>query len=92
MVTATPLVEETKQAIALPASAIRHEGGASQVWVVDRSTAQVALRAVELDGRASDARSVRVQSGLREGEEVVVAGVDELADGQKVKLGQEPRP
>ncbi|WP_426129062.1 efflux RND transporter periplasmic adaptor subunit [Pararhizobium sp. PWRC1-1] len=92
VVTATPLAEEKKRTIALPLSAIRHEGGASQVWVLDRSTAQVALRAVELDGPASDARSVLVQSGLREGEEIVIAGVDELTDGQKVKLGQEPRP
>ncbi|SEI17210.1 RND family efflux transporter, MFP subunit [Rhizobium tibeticum] len=92
VVTATPLGEERKQAIALPLSAIRHEGGANQVWVVDRSTAQVTLRAVELDGPASAPRSVLVQSGLREGEEIVIAGVDELVDGQKVKLGQEPRP
>ncbi|EJL55654.1 RND family efflux transporter, MFP subunit, partial [Rhizobium sp. CF122] len=92
VVTATPLVGERKQAIALPLSAIRHEGGASQVWVVDRSTAQVGPRVVELDGGASNARSVRILSGLQEGEEVVVAGVDELVDGQKVKLGQEQRP
>lgn len=92
VVTATPLGEEGKQAIALPVSAIRSEGGAIQVWVVDRSTATVAPRAVELDGPASGARSVRVLSGLREGEEIVIAGVDELVDGQKVKLGQEPRP
>lgn len=92
VVTAMPLVGEVKQAIALPLSAIRHEGGASQVWVVDRSTAQVALRAVELEGPASAPRSVLVLSGLREGEEIVVAGIDELVDGQKVKLGQELRP
>ncbi|MCV9998642.1 efflux RND transporter periplasmic adaptor subunit [Pararhizobium sp. YC-54] len=92
VVTATPLVEEKKQAIALPLSAIRSDGGASQVWVVDRSTATVAPRAVELDAPASVTRSVRVLSGLREGEEIVVAGVDELVDGQKVKLAQELRP
>jgi membrane fusion protein, multidrug efflux system len=92
VVTATPLADEKKQAIALPLSAIRHEGGTSQVWVLNRSTAQVTLRAVEIDGPASNARSVMVQSGLREGEEIVIAGVDELTDGQKVKLGQEPRP
>jgi RND family efflux transporter MFP subunit len=92
VVTATPLVEERKQAIALPVSAIRSEGGAIQVWVVDRSTATVAPRAVALDAPASGARSVRVLTGLREGEEIVVAGVDELVDGQKVKLGQELRP
>ncbi|AJD39940.1 efflux RND transporter periplasmic adaptor subunit [Rhizobium sp. SEMIA 4085] len=92
VVTATPLAGERKQAIMLPLSAIRHEGGTSQVLVVDRSTAQVALRAVELQGPASAPRSVLVLSGLREGEEIVAAGVDELTDGQKVKLGQELRP
>ncbi len=92
VVTATPLVGERKQAIALPVSAIRREGGAIHVWVVDRTTATVAPRAVELDDPASGARSVRVLSGLREGEEIVVAGVDELVDGQNVKLGQEQRP
>lgn len=92
VVTATPLVEERKQPIALPVSAIRSEGGAIQVWVVDRSTAKVTLRSVEIDASTSDARSVVVQSGLSEGEEVVIAGVDELTDGQKVKLEQELRP
>ncbi len=92
VVTATPLVEKREQAIALPVSAIRSEGGVVRVWVVDRSTATVAPRAVELDDPASGARSIRVLSGLREGEEIVVAGVDELVDGQKVNLGQELRP
>ncbi|MEX2697433.1 efflux RND transporter periplasmic adaptor subunit [Rhizobium mongolense] len=92
VVTATPLVGERKQAITLPLSAIRHEGGISQVWVVDRSTATVAPRAVELEGPASAPRSVLVHAGLRAGEEIVIAGVDELTDGQKVQLGQEPRP
>ncbi|WP_040677361.1 efflux RND transporter periplasmic adaptor subunit [Rhizobium mesoamericanum] len=89
VVTTTPLVNEST-AIALPVSAIQAKGGGSQVWVVDRSTATVAARAVELDGPAPDGRSVKILSGLREGEEIVVAGIDELADGQKVKLAQEP--
>ncbi|MBA5803892.1 efflux RND transporter periplasmic adaptor subunit [Rhizobium changzhiense] len=92
VVTATPLAGERKQAITLPLSAIRHEGGGSQVWVVDRARAEVVLRTVELNGPASAPRSVLVQAGLREGEEIVIAGVDELTDGQKVQLGQEPRP
>lgn len=92
VVTATPLVEERNEPIALPVSAIRSEGGASQVWVLDRSTAKVSLRSVEIDASTSDARSVVVQSGLSEGEEIVIAGVDELTDGQKVKLEQELRP
>ncbi|MDL2406777.1 efflux RND transporter periplasmic adaptor subunit [Rhizobium calliandrae] len=92
VVTATPVVEEKKQAIALPLSAIRSDGDGAQVWVVDRSTATVAPRAVKLDDKGSGARFVRVVSGLRAGEEIVVAGTDDLVDGQKVKLGQELRP
>ncbi len=92
VVTTTPLADESANAIALPVSAIHSEDGGDQVWVVDRSTATVAARAVELDGPAPEARSVRILSGLREGEEIVVAGIDELVDGQKVKLAQEPRP
>ncbi|NLS06306.1 efflux RND transporter periplasmic adaptor subunit [Rhizobium sp. P32RR-XVIII] len=92
VVTATPFVDERTQAIALPVFAIRSEGGAIQVWVVDRSTATVAKRPVELDDPASGARSVKVLSGLREGEEIVVAGIDQLVDGQKVKLAPELRP
>jgi RND family efflux transporter MFP subunit len=92
VVTTTPLADESANAIALPVSAIHAEGGGDQVWVVDRSTATVAARAVELDGPAPDARSVRILSGLREVEEIVVARIDELVDGQKVKLAQEPRP
>ncbi len=53
VVAATPLVADKKNAITLPLSAIRHEEGTSQVWVVDRATSQVALRPVELDGPAS---------------------------------------
>jgi len=92
VVTATPLADEKTRVIALPISATRNDGGGPQVWVVDRSTATVAARAVELDGPPPDARSVRILSGLREGEEIVVAGTDELVDGQKVKLAQEPSP
>lgn len=92
VVTATPLADESAKAIALPVSAIHAEGGGGQVWVVDPATATVAARAVELDGPAPGGRSVRILSGLREGEEIVVAGIDELVDGQKVKLAQEPSP
>ncbi|MBP1861454.1 efflux RND transporter periplasmic adaptor subunit [Rhizobium herbae] len=92
VVTATPMVDGKTREIALPIAAICHKGGADQVWVVNPSTGTVTPRPVQLNAPAADARSVRILSGLREGEEVVIAGVNELADGQKVKLAQEPRP
>ncbi len=97
VVTATPVAEEGKRIIALPGSAVGNtiatdRAWIDRIWIVDPSTGTVASREVQVDSHAPDARSVRVLSGLREGEEVVVAGVNELADGQKVKLAQELRP
>ncbi|MBD9375574.1 efflux RND transporter periplasmic adaptor subunit [Rhizobium sp. ARZ01] len=92
VVTATPLVEGRKRAVALPSSAISDRDGAIHVWVVDQSAGTVSSRPVQLESQASGSRWVRVLSGLQEGEEVVVAGVDELSEGQKVKREQERHP
>ena len=92
VVTATPLVEGRKRAVALRSSAVSDRDGAIHVWVVDQSTGTVSPRPVQLESQASGSRWVRVLSGLQEGEEVVVAGVDELAEGQKVKRVQERHP
>lgn len=91
VVSATPVAKEGKRTIALPSSAIGNKNGPDHVWIVDPSTGTVAPRPVQLDGDTAGTQSVRVLSGLREGEEVVIAGVNELADGQKVKREQEPR-
>ena len=97
VVTATPVAKEGKRVVTLPGSAVGSTVATDRVWIdhiwiVDPSTGTVAPREVQVDAHAADARSVRILSGLREGEEVVVAGVNELADGQKVKLAQELRP
>jgi len=91
VVTVNAMAGERKGSIPLPISAISNRDGADRVWVVDRTTGTVKLRPVELGTRAAGAGFVRVVSGLQEGDEVVVAGVNELADGQKVKGEQEPR-
>ncbi|MDI7862617.1 efflux RND transporter periplasmic adaptor subunit [Rhizobiaceae bacterium n13] len=91
VVTVNPIAEAKQGSIPLPIAAIGDMGGAEHVWVVDQLTGTVTSRPVQLDTPAPGARSVRIRSGLREGEQVVVAGVNELADGQKVKLEQEPR-
>jgi RND family efflux transporter MFP subunit len=91
VVTVNAKAEGTKGSIPLPISAISDKDGIDHVWVVDGSTGTVKPRPVELEKRAAGARFVQVLSGLRDGDEVVVAGVNELADGQKVKREQEPR-
>jgi RND family efflux transporter MFP subunit len=91
VVTVDAIAGGTKGSISLPTSAISHKDGADRVWVVDRVTGTVKLRPVNLGSRDAGARFVGVISGLREGDEVVVAGVNELVEGQKVKDAQEPR-
>jgi len=74
----------------IPASAlIRSEAGAA-VWVVDPQTMAVQARAIQVE--AHDSRSVRVASGLTPGDIVVVAGVQALRPGQKVRVLESPAP
>ncbi len=91
VVTVKPFAE-ANGSITLPSTAIKEKNGVDHVWVVDQSTSTVTPRSVELDSRTPELRFVRVLSGLRDGEEVVVAGVNELAEGQKVKRLQERHP
>ncbi|WP_434732703.1 efflux RND transporter periplasmic adaptor subunit [Rhizobium sp. YTUHZ044] len=91
VVTVNAMAKAAKGSIRLPISAISDKDGADHVWVVDGSTGTVKSTPVELEPPKADASFVRVLSGLREGDEIVVAGVNELVDGQKVKREQEPR-
>lgn len=87
-----PTSEETNKAITLPIAALHENNGVDQVWVVDQSTGTVTPKEVRLAERAAGDGPVRVLSGLREGETVVVAGINELSNGQKVKLEGGLRP
>ena len=88
VVTAT-VVMPVARIIALPSSAIVRKGEAANVWVVEPTTHTVSLKPVQLEAHEAGASRVRILTGLAEGEEVVVAGVDALAEGQTVKAGQE---
>ena len=79
-------------AIGVPAAAVVRKDGTDNVWVVDPTTHTVSLRSVRLDTATTDIRSVRVLAGLKDGQQVVVAGVNQLAEGQSVKIEQEQRP
>jgi RND family efflux transporter MFP subunit len=70
--------------IELPASALTQDGGDPAVWTVDPGSMTVALRRIEV-GRYGPA-TVVVTDGLEAGEIVVVAGVQALHPGQKVRL------
>lgn len=92
VVTAAPPKPQQGRSIGVPATAVVRKNGADHVWVVDPATHTVSLRSVQLDSSSTDIHSVRVLSGLKDGEEVVVAGVNQLAEGQSVRTEQEHRP
>ena len=75
---------ESGAGMEVPASALTAANGQPAVWVVDPSTATVALRNVEV-ARFNPA-TVAIASGLAVGDVVVTAGVQALHPGQKVRL------
>lgn len=78
--------------IPLPASAILNRDGADYVWTVSPADRKLTLRRVELAAAPDDAAHVRVRAGIEEGDEVAVAGVKDLAEGQTVGLSQGSKP
>jgi membrane fusion protein, multidrug efflux system len=67
----------------LPLSALHEKDGQPAVWVLDRQTRQVALRAVELAGFREDGLALR--GGIAASDWVVTAGVHTLVEGQAVR-------
>jgi RND family efflux transporter MFP subunit len=70
--------------VEVPASALTETDGRPAVWVVDRANQTVSLRNVDV--LRYDPASVLVSHGLGTGEVVVIAGVQTLRPGQKVRI------
>ena len=64
-------------------SAIFQRGTQPAVWVVDKESGTVALRAVTI-ARWRD-ETAAIASGVKDGELIATAGVHKLEAGQKVK-------
>lgn len=79
--------EQRVVAIKLPTSALRQDGQATAVWVLDPKTMTVASQAVQI--ATADGNEAVVAGGLREGQLVVSAGVHVLSPGQKVTIYRE---
>jgi RND family efflux transporter MFP subunit len=73
--------------IKLPTSALRQEGAATAVWVLDTANMTVSSQVVEV--LTADGNEVVVTAGLQPGQQVVSAGVHVLSPGQKVVLYRE---
>ena len=72
------------ESIEVPAQALTRFENEPSVWVVDPATQTVALRQVEV--LRFDPAGVLIGRGLEPGEQVVVAGVQALHPGQKVRV------
>lgn len=77
-------------AIKLPTSALRQDGQATAVWVLDPKTMTVHSQTVQI--ATADGNEAVVAAGLQEGQQVVSAGVHVLSPGQKVTLYREKAP
>jgi multidrug efflux system membrane fusion protein len=75
--------------VKLPTSALRFEGGKTQVWLLDGASMTVQSRVIEVT--TADVNDAVVNSGLNNGDQVVVSGVHVLTSGQKVSVFAAPK-
>ena len=73
--------------IKLPTSALRRDGQASAVWVLDKATMTVKSQTVQI--ATADGNEAVISAGLQPGMLVISAGVHVLTPGQKVTVYQE---
>jgi RND family efflux transporter MFP subunit len=78
------LSHEGTQALKLPTSALRQEGGKTAVWVFDAATNTVRSQVVQI--ATADGNEAVVAGGLAPGMQVVATGVHVLSPGQKVTV------
>ncbi|MDR3494537.1 MAG: efflux RND transporter periplasmic adaptor subunit [Ancalomicrobiaceae bacterium] len=82
--TVTANVALDAPSIVLPLPAIDKRGPDTLVWVVDAGTDTVTSRKVTIDGVTAE--GVRMISGVKPGDLVVVAGTQFMRDGLKVRI------
>lgn len=73
--------------IKLPTSALRQDGKATAVWVLDKATMSVKSQPVQV--ATADGNEAVIAAGVMPGMQVVTAGVHVLSPGQKVTVYQE---
>jgi RND family efflux transporter MFP subunit len=77
---------ETAPVVVLPLSAVFDKAGQPAVWLFDTQSATVTLKPVQLARYEAD-RAI-IAEGLQKGDVVVTAGVNQLVEGQKVRLNE----
>lgn len=79
---AAPGAPPASTRIAIPASALFHDGAAPAVWLVEPAEHKLSLRAVQVAQYGTD--TVTLASGLSSGERIVVQGVHAVHAGEVV--------
>ncbi|MBL4561472.1 MAG: efflux RND transporter periplasmic adaptor subunit [Labilibaculum sp.] len=74
--------------IKIPGHAVCNNGSKTFVWTINESTNSVKQKQVKLSGFDSKGM-VKITKGLKEGDLVVVAGMQSLRNGQNVKILKE---
>lgn len=88
VITATAIAD-THSILRVPSSAIKVDGTKTIVWIVDEKAGKVLPRDITVDSLSAPGGTVVVSSGINPGDRVVVAGVNQLKDGQAVRIEQE---
>jgi RND family efflux transporter MFP subunit len=83
-------MDDESAAMVVPLTALTESEGSSAVFVVDPASKAVRKIEVTVAGLADD--GVRIAKGLHPGDLVVVAGVQFLRDGMRVRLPDQHRP
>ena len=78
---ATPIAQPI---ITVPLQALQAESGATHAWLVDPGTQTVRRTRVQIVNVAGN--EIVIGEGLKAGDVVVIAGVHQLKEGQKVRL------
>jgi len=78
------LLNGTEAKVCTPISALFNEGGKTFVWIYTPENNEVSKREV-ITGNITGTGKIIIEKGLRKGEQVVVAGVNQLKENQKVE-------
>jgi RND family efflux transporter MFP subunit len=78
------VVESESNAVIPLIAVLADNAGHSTVWVVDEKTMSVHRREVKT-GELSGTDSIRISSGLKEGDIIAISGVSKLQEGQVVR-------
>lgn len=80
------IISQVDEALAVPEKAIRREGGASVVYVLAGD--MLARRPVDVGMTGTEDDMAEIRSGLKPGDQVLIAPFINLADGMKARLAQ----